>query len=470
LANPENVIKCAPTFYRNWGGFMLTRRLTLVCVVLLSVIGLSISQPVSAQSLGGFDAYVATNTLSLRVGPSQRAASIVVLKLGDRMYLDGRDASQTWVHVKTEYDQVGWVNKNFLVIAAKVVVFRLPVLDANAPTSGGSGGGSNPGTSPTAAPSQPTVPPPVPGGRTGGSFELGGQVRDLNDNVAGYMRRAKMKWVKRQAFAGDGSVVGLINQAHAYGFKILLSVIGDKKSITDDGYQNSYAGYVADLAGAGADAIEVWNEQNIDREWPTGQINPAKYVPLLAKSYNAIKNRNSNTIVIIGAPAPTGGEGAFGRDRVMNDDKYTAGMAAAGAGRYADCVGLHYNEGIVSPRQRSGDPRGDNYPTRYFSTMLARGLRGFRLPGCFTELGYLSPEGYGGLPAGFEWAQNVTVAQQAQWLAEAAVLASNSRRVRIMIIFNVDFTVYGADPQGGFAIIRPGGGCPACDSLGRVVR
>ena len=37
-----------------------------------------------------------------------------------------------------------------------------------------------------------------------------------------------------------------------------------------------------------------------------------------------------------------------------------------------------------------------------------------------------------------------------------------------MIVFNVDFTVYGDDPQAGFAIIRPGGACPACDSLHAV--
>ncbi len=450
---------------------MVVRRLILVCVVLLSIIGLSITQPALAQSLGSYDAYVATNTLSLRTGPATTASAIVVLQKGDRMNLDGRDASQTWVHVKTEYNQVGWVNKNFLIIANRVIIFNLPVMDGTAPTSGGGG------SAPTAQPGQPTptkVAPtnaaPIVTGRVGGRFELGGQVRDLNDNSAGYMRRAGMKWVKRQAFAGDGGVPGLIQQAHNFGFKILVSVIGVRNSVLDAGYQNSYAGYVSDLAASGADAIEIWNEENIDREWPTGQISPQKYVQLLAKSYNAIKARNRNTIVIIGAPAPTGGESYWGVDRAWNDDRYTTGLAAAGAGRYADCVGIHYNEGIVSPRQRSGDPRGDNYPTRYFSSMLARGLRGFSLPACFTELGFLSPEGYGPLPGGFEWAAKVTVAQQAQWLAEAAVLASSSGRVRLMIVFNVDFTEYGADPQGGFAIVRPGGGCPACDSLGRVVR
>jgi hypothetical protein len=38
-----------------------------------------------------------------------------------------------------------------------------------------------------------------------------------------------------------------------------------------------------------------------------------------------------------------------------------------------------------------------------------------------------------------------------------------------MIVFNVDFDYYGSDPQAGYAIIRPGGSCPACASLGAVV-
>ena len=40
----------------------------------------------------------------------------------------------------------------------------------------------------------------------------------------------------------------------------------------------------------------------------------------------------------------------------------TQQMASAGAGQYADCIGVHYNEGIVSPRQSSGDPRDSYQP------------------------------------------------------------------------------------------------------------
>jgi hypothetical protein len=210
---------------------------------------------------------------------------------------------------------------------------------------------------------------------------------------------------------------------------------------------------------------------NLDREWPAGKIDPASYADLLKRSYQQIKSQNPNTLVISGAPSPTGAEAAFGLDRVWNDDRYISGLASAGAANYLDCVGVHYNEGVVGPAQSSGDPRDpSNYYSRYYPTMVNLYFNAFlgarKL--CFTELGYLTPEGYGPLPASFAWGGNTSVAQQAQWLAEVVSLAKSSGKVRLLIIFNVDFTVYGDDPQAGFAILRPGGGCPACDSLHSV--
>jgi hypothetical protein len=35
----------------------------------------------------------------------------------------------------------------------------------------------------------------------------------------------------------------------------------------------------------------------------------------------------------------------------------------------------------------------------------------------------------------------------------------------MLIVWNVDFSQYGADPHAGYAIVRQGGGCPACDVL-----
>jgi hypothetical protein len=323
---------------------------------------------------------------------------------------------------------------------------------------------------PQSSTANPDLPAPVTGSAVSGSFEVGGQVTGLYPNTRNAMQSAKMKWAKMQLSMGqDGS--GLIAEAHGAGYKILFSVIGDKNQVMNSSYQDSYAQYMAGLASAGADGLEVWNEMNIDREWPSGQINGSNYVPLLAKAYNAIKQANSNTLVISGALAPTGFFGAAGcTAQGCNDDVYTQQMAAAGAGNYADCIGVHYNEGVVSPQQSTGDPR-DSYPTRYYGTMLNRAIAPFGgKQACFTELGYLSPEGLGSLPDAFAWGGNTSVAEQAQWLAQAAVLSAQSGKVRLMIVFNVDFTTWGSDPQAGYAIIRPDGSCPACASLAGVLQ
>jgi hypothetical protein len=277
-----------------------------------------------------------------------------------------------------------------------------------------------------------------------------------------------MRWVKFQITnnVSYDQAVAFINEAHAAGYKILLSAVGDIPSIMDPARQDDFATYVGSLALAGADAIEVWNEPNIEREWPTGQISGANYTQLLAKAYNAIKANNPNTLVISGAPAPTGFFGAAGCNaNGCNDDVFYQQMAAAGAANFMDCVGVHYNEGVVSPTLNSGDPR-DNYPTRYYQGNLNRALAPF--PGkqaCFTEIGYLSPEGYGTLPSNFGWAGDTSVAEHAQWLGEAVAIAKQQGNVRLMIIFNINFSTYTDDPQAGYAIIRQDGSCPACGRI-----
>ena len=313
------------------------------------------------------------------------------------------------------------------------------------------------------------VPVVAPGAR--GSFELGGHVDSFRR--PDLMKKAGMSWIKVQTFAG-GDAAGIINMAHNAGFKVLLGVLGDKGRVTDSGYQQEYANSVASMARAGADAIEVWNEPNIDREWPTGQVNGGTYTQLLAKAYNAIKAANPGTMVVSAALAPTGFFAGGCQEGGCNDDVFLQQMAAAGAANYMDCVGAHHNSGATSPSATSGHPAGGTHYSWYFmpTLNLYYGAFGGARKVCFTEFGYLTHEGYPSLASAapaFAWADNVTLAQQAQWLAEAAAMSINSGKVRLMIIWNVDFTNYGSDPMAGYAIIRPGDSCPACDSLGAVV-
>jgi len=286
----------------------------------------------------------------------------------------------------------------------------------------------------------------------------------------GQMQQAGMTWVKFQA-TGDAS--GLIAAGKGAGFKVLLSAVGEHARAADPAYWPQYAAWVAGMAAQGADAIEVWNEANIDREWPTGQISGATYTELLKQAYAAIKAANPNTLVISGAPAPTGAEGAF-PGSVVNDDNFLAQMAGAGAANYMDCVGIHFNTGTTSPNAATGSALSGYHYSYYFWPMVDLYYSSFgnSRPLCFTELGYVSPQGFESipLPGNFAWASDTTVAEQAQWLAESASLSASSGKVRLLIVFNVDFTVYlSNDPQAGYAMIRPDGSCPACSALDAVM-
>ena len=78
----------------------------------------------------------------------------------------------------------------------------------------------------------------------------------------------------------------------------------------------------------------------------------------------------------------------------------------------------------------------------------------------------------GSLPPAFSWAGSNSVASQAQWLAQAALASQASGKVRLMIVWNIDINSWNAataDTRAGYAIIRPNGSCPACDSLRTVM-
>jgi len=314
---------------------------------------------------------------------------------------------------------------------------------------------------PTAGPVTPV--PPV------GDFAFGGQTQTFaNPNP---MQTAQMGWVKFQFkwAAGDTADVigGQIAAARAAGFKVLISVTGKTSYPAANTIDfAAFTQFMRAVAALGPDAIEVWNEQNIDFEWPAGQIDPASYVNnMLAPAYQAIKSVNTNIMVISGAPAPTGFDNGT---NAWADNRYIAGMRAAGAANVADCIGVHHNSGATSPSATTGHPGGSHY-SWYFGPMvdLYYNTFGGARPLCFTELGYLSGEGFPGLPPNFAWAAGTSVAEQAQWLTEARNLARGGNRVKMMIVFNVDFTFFdpAGDPQAGYAIIRPNGACPACDAL-----
>jgi spore germination protein YaaH len=319
------------------------------------------------------------------------------------------------------------------------------------------------GAEPTPNPQQPAPAPPPP--RSGGGFQLGGHIRTWN--YVAQMKQAGMSWAKVQIHFGQDAA-GLVNAAHSNGLKMQLSALGTPGMVTQPNFNANFSAWVASLAAAGADAIEVWNEPNIDREWQIGQINAAAYTQLLCASYSAIKAANPNTAVISAAPAPTGYFGGCSGNG-CDDLPFLQGMYNAGAANCMDYIGAHHNSGATSPSARSGHPadNGGHHHSWYFlpQTELYYNVFGGSRKLFYTEMGYASQEGLEVFSDQFAWARGTNNAQQAAWLAEAVTLSRSTGMVSNIIVWNIDFPRYGYDPQDGYAIIRPGGSCPACDAL-----
>jgi hypothetical protein len=414
-------------------------------------------------SVEGADATVNVAS-NIRYGPGVTYGLIANgLQAGTEVKVIGRDESSTWLNIITPNGEEAWIFGTLLTVDPSVDIAGLPIGKASGAQTVASSGGDP-------APTTGGPPPPVNAGPvTNTGFELGGQSHSFANPQL--MSSAGMNWIKFQHKWGPGGrpsdVADRINRAHAAGFKVLLSIPGSPypESIAFE----EYAQFLGGVAALGPDAIEVWNEENIDFEWPAGQIDPTSYVNnMLAPAYNAIKSANPNVMVIGGALAPTGYFGGGCSANGCDDNAYLAGMAAAGGANYMDCMGVHYNAGATPPSATSGHPAGGTHYSWYLQPMINT-YSVLGKPLCFTELGYLSGQDYGGLPDRFSWANNTTVDQHAAWLAEAVSIAANSGQVRMAIVFNVDFTQWGSDPQAGFAMIRKDGSCPACGTLASVM-
>ncbi len=303
---------------------------------------------------------------------------------------------------------------------------------------------------------------------SGPLFELGGHTAGFQHVTQ--MKSSGMSWI-RTSVSGFEIPTTFIAEAKAAGLKVLLAAYGDRARVLDEGYQREWAQHLGKLAAAGADAIEVWDEPNYDGAWPSGSINGARYTALLKLAHAAIKAASPNTLVISGGLVASDAFGGGCSRNGCDDVMFLLQMAAAGAQDYMDCIGAHFVSGFASPTIPGGTSRAPQYLTmRDHYSQAFGGARSV----CFTEIGYATAEGFaGGMPGNYAWASSITQAQQAQWLAEAAKLSHESGKVRLMIVWNIDSTLWVAgdvgDPQAGYAMIRPDGSCPACEVLRGVM-
>jgi len=345
---------------------------------------------------------------------------------------------------------------------------------------------------PTATPTPTATPIPTPLPVDVERYEVGIQVEQAPDfdpkNQDNWYRSVSadlgLRWVKQQVRWEqmepqpgqiDWRVLDFVMpSAQKFGIKMLLSIVttpewarepeanlerhgppADPQSFVDfvAAILNRYPGQIH--------AIEVWNEQNLDREWTSVHgLNAGKYVELLRAAYQAIKTIEPGIIVISGALSPTGVDD--GRSAV-DDFTYMERQIEAGLLDWADCVGAHHNGYNVSPDYRYLDIPDDPtaiftgpFTNRHHSWSFRSTLEGYaqriRVAGldtklCVTEFGWPSSEDLGGARPGFEFSLDNTLAEQAEWIPKAMTNMEAWGFVWLAIIWNFNF-----GPQAGYAV------------------
>lgn len=208
-------------------------------------------------------------------------------------------------------------------------------------------------------------------------------------------------------------------------------------------------------------AVEVWNEQNLDREWTSsGGLSAANYITLLRTAYQAIKAVDPGIIVISGALAPTGLSDGV---RAWDDFAYMDQMIEAGLLNYTDCVGAHHNGINISPEytwdnippdpgaQFQGAWDTPHHSWSFRSTLLGYADKIAQAGGsqrlCVTEFGWPSAEGLEGVRAGFEFAKDNTLDEQRDYTILALDFMRDSDFVWLAFLWNLNY-----GPQAGWAV------------------
>jgi hypothetical protein len=315
-------------------------------------------------------------------------------------------------------------------------------------------------------------------------------------------------WVKQQIRWADlepepgainwDALDGIFAETSQHHLKVLVSILDAPdwaRSVTAEGKAGppddpqNYVDYVTQLVerySGSVHAVEIWNEQNLEREWYTaGGLSASAYMNLLIPAAEAIHAADPGVIVISGALAPTGvNDGVV----AIDDFQYMRQMIDAGLLDYVDCVGAHANGINLSPDLSAedafaggapagtvfigpfdnGNPLNPHHSWSFYSTLNGYNNiivgAGRDTPLCVTEFGWASVEGMDGDPReSFEFAYDNSLQDQADNIVNAYQLMHDWGFVRLAILFNLDYSPKaGGNPQDDTTMfsITTGTGAP----------
>lgn len=334
---------------------------------------------------------------------------------------------------------------------------------------------------PAQPPTTPTIPP-IRDPAFGYGVQVNGLVGKASD-TCNMAQQVGANWIKQQVRWGDfghgptdeeidwSGFDGVIRSCNKRNIKVMLSIVtapewarpglsGTHGPPTDLNLYADFIGKVVDRYKGKVHAIEVWNEQNLSREWGTNpqQLSAARYIEMLRLAYQTIKARDPNIIVISGALSPTGWNDGV---NATDDFVYMQQMIDAGLLDTTDCVGVHHNgynigpsvsaqTALQHPKAATATFRGPFTPAEgsslphhswffYDTLQTTARMVGGRKPLCVTEFGWATTEGYPDAPEGFGFAKDNTLQEQADYIVEAYTLMRQWGFVRLAFLWNLDY-------------------------------
>jgi hypothetical protein len=371
---------------------------------------------------------------------------------------------------------------------------------------------------------QPTNPPPGPTTLPiNEKFGYGIQVNGFDDpdGSIAMVKKLGMTWIKQQIVWGSlehekgnmdwSGLERIVRKANKADLKIMLSfvtaptwshpAIGPDPKEDPNGIKappddlNAYADFVAQVverqkeAGYPVHAVEIWNEQNLSREWRISpqRLDAFRYMEMLKATFQKVKEIDPNIIVISGALSPTGVDDGVS---AVDDLKYLQQMVNHGLLDNADCIGVHHNginlppdvpyqDAPNHPKAKTATFRGpfDNpHHSWSFNTTLNEYARivNRQKPLCITEFGWPSSEGIATpVRQGFEFSKDNTLQDQANYIVQAFQLMKQWGFVKIAFLWNLNFNTVTSDPtttdNAIYSVLTSGGQPrPAFDALGNM--
>ncbi|MCK6578214.1 MAG: hypothetical protein L6Q98_08945 [Anaerolineae bacterium] len=336
----------------------------------------------------------------------------------------------------------------------------------------------------------PDVLPDLDRTRLGMQLDINLEQADWDEAMFRLNEHLPLGWIKVQlpwrdvAPNGPGELSAYWQRTRLYledadrrGFRILLSIAKApnwaRSTQNADGPPDDPAALASFLTqilsevGGTIDAIEVWNEPNLQPEW-TGALpfDGSGYMRLFVSAYSAIRALSPTIAIVTAGLAPTG-DGAGSRD----DRAFLREMYAAGLGNYQDiAVGIHpYSWSNAPDATCCGASGWDDDPHFFFADNL-RDYRqimvgnGHSAPQLWvTEFGYATWDGFINQPAGTgnEWILRNSKWVQANYTISALAIAQAQGFIGPVMIWNLNFAtlaglIENGDERTAYSLVVPG--------------